>query len=88
MEEDNAEATDNAISALIKIMETWTARVDVPHILSIVLRAIPLFNDHIEAAVVHAWFIKSIINGKEAIVGPGWKNLPKCLELVGQMSGE
>lgn len=68
--EENAPATDNAISALGKILENFSSQCDSSKLWAVWLQYLPLRGDDIEAKVVHAQLVRLVRNKNAQLLAP------------------
>jgi len=87
--EENQYATDNAISALIKMLEFQpTCIPDANTVAQVVLAYLPLKADLTEAKVAHAGLIRLIERGDQSMLGgPEFKNLFNVLRVFAELLG-
>lgn len=76
---DNVFATDNAMSALLKLARFRPAAVDAPAIMRGALSYLPLRGDDIEARLVHGWLIAGLAAMDPLWLGAGGANAPALL---------
>lgn len=72
-------ATDNAVSALIKLARFRPAQVSADHVMPSVLAYLPMKGDGIEARLIHGWLVDGILASDPFWIGPGGANAPQAL---------
>jgi hypothetical protein len=79
--EDNLTATENAVSALGKILELHPDCVD-PAAAQLYVAALPVTEDEVEAKVVHAQLLRFLQASDPRILGEGNANLPALVGVL------
>lgn len=82
--EDNENATENAISALGKVLEFQADCVD-PTAATLYLNSLPLKEDESEARIVHAQLLRLVQASDPRILGEGNSNLPQIVKVMVQV---
>jgi hypothetical protein len=72
-------ATDNAVSALIKLARFRPTQVNAEHIMPSVLAYLPMKGDGIEARLIHSWLVDGILSSDPFWIGTGGANAPQAL---------
>jgi importin-5 len=88
--EENELATDNAVSALMKILEFQPklAQGEIGLRLgSLFVNYLPMVADDTEGCVVHAALIRGVERGDVRLLGENAANLPKILAILGETLG-
>lgn len=80
--EDNAMATDNAVSTLGKIVQHHADTIDSAAALEVWVNALPLKADFAEAEVQHSMLVKLLEQQDPRLLGPANKNLPKIVSTL------
>jgi len=80
-DDDNLNATENAISAIAKIVEFRHGQYDANNILATWLTFLPVVADTIEAAYVYNFLCTLIETNNSAILGLNNSNLPKIFSI-------
>jgi len=81
---ENQLATDNAISAIGKIIYQFPGKAD-QKIVELWLKNLPLLHDDLEARIMHDLFVTLVENQDVRILGDKSQNLMHVLELLVQM---
>ena len=79
---ESGSATDNAVSALIKLARHVSAAVDCDAIMGGVLAYLPFKHDGIEARLVHGWLVEAIATGDPLWLGADMSRMPAALRAV------
>jgi len=85
--EDNADATDNAISAVGRICESQGAAVNLSQLLPAWLSYLPVVSDKIESKVIYNNLCYFVEQQSTYIFGPGNQNLPKVVNVFAHILG-
>ena len=64
-------ATDNAVSALIKLARFRPSQVSAEHVIPSVLAYLPMKGDSIEARLIHGWLVDGILSSDPFWIGAG-----------------
>lgn len=85
----NELATDNAVSALMKIMEYQSAALgEAGHrVGELILNYLPAKQDETEARVMHAALVRAVQRSDSRIMGPNGANLGKVLSVLSSILG-
>eukprot|EP01113_Clastostelium_recurvatum_P002059 TRINITY_DN1085_c0_g1_i2.p1 TRINITY_DN1085_c0_g1~~TRINITY_DN1085_c0_g1_i2.p1 ORF type:complete len:1100 (+),score=314.59 TRINITY_DN1085_c0_g1_i2:117-3416(+) len=83
--DDFITATENAISALGKVIDHHPQMVVLPQLLTSWLTYLPVTEDKIESKVVYALLCTFIEKHGSILLGNGFANLPKVLSIFGQV---
>jgi hypothetical protein len=75
-------ATDNAVSAVGKLVEFQRAHVDAPTLLGAWLGYLPMTEDTEEACLVHATLLRWTEGGDAALLGAAQERLPAALQVL------
>ena len=75
-------ATDNAVSALLKLARFRPQQVSRDSVMPGVLAYLPMREDAIEARLVHSWMVDGLISGDPLWVGAGGSQAPQVLRCV------
>jgi len=86
-DDDNEMATDNAVSALGRILEFHGDAVDGAMVAGAWLGALPLTGDAVEAVVQHAFLVRLLEARDARLLGPNNANLPKIVSIAVQVLG-
>ncbi|RUS70137.1 hypothetical protein EGW08_022100 [Elysia chlorotica] len=81
---ENGPATDNAISACVKICQFNNSKVNVDEILARLVSWLPILSDEEEAVHVYSYFCDLLDKNHPAIMGENASNLPKLVAIVGE----
>ncbi|GFR78745.1 importin-5 [Elysia marginata] len=81
---ENAPATDNAISACVKICQFNNTKVNVDEILARLVSWLPILSDEEEAVHVYSYFCDLLDKNHPGIMGENAANLPKLVAIVGE----
>jgi hypothetical protein len=81
---DNAAATENAVSALGKLLEFAPDCID-PGAAALFVASLPLTEDAIEAKVVHAQLLRLLQKSDPRILGDSNANLPRLVDIMVQV---
>ncbi|KAL4539354.1 hypothetical protein Ndes2437B_g02265 [Nannochloris sp. 'desiccata'] len=79
--EDNLSATENAVSALGKVLEFLPDCID-PGMGALYVQNLPIEEDEIEAKVVHAQLLRLLRASDPRILGENNAHLPKLVEVI------
>ncbi|KAK9504651.1 hypothetical protein O3M35_010937 [Rhynocoris fuscipes] len=82
--EDNINATENAISAVTKILQKNNTNVNVDEILPHWLSWLPVWEDTDEAAFVYGYLCHLIETNNTIILGPNSSNIPRLIALIAE----
>lgn len=85
--DENEFATDNAISALAKVMlcTATPASPGDPALWQAWLKALPVRSDEVEARFCHSVLVEQTEKGNSLITGSGGSNLPDILRVFGEV---
>lgn len=87
--EDQQSATDNAISAIGKIIEYHSDVVDTRLIADTWLRFLPLKSDQAEAVIVHDQLVRMLEKKDVKVLGEANQNLPQVVPvMMGVLAGD
>ncbi|GFN79969.1 importin-5 [Plakobranchus ocellatus] len=81
---ENAPATDNAISAVVKICQFNSSKVNVEEILARLVSWLPILSDAEEAEHVYSYFCDLLDKNHPGIMGQNAANLPKVVAIIGE----
>ncbi|XP_059155323.1 importin-5-like [Physella acuta] len=81
---ENIPATDNAISAVVKICQYNGSKVNVDELLYRLVSWLPILMDEEEAVHVYTYFCDLLDKNHPGIMGENAANLPKVLSIVGE----
>jgi len=79
--DENLSATENAVSALGKVMEFMPDCVD-PQAGALFVQSLPLEEDEVEAKVVHGQLLRLVRASDSRVLGEGNAHLPKLVEVM------
>ena len=82
--DENLSATENAVSALGKVLEFQPDCVD-PGAGVLYIQNLPIEDDEVEAKVVHAQLLRLLRNSDPRILGDNHAHLPKLVEIMVQV---
>lgn len=85
--EENEFATDNAVSALAKLLRHCGDAVgaDAPRLWNSWVRALPIRSDETEAFFCHALLVEQAEKGNPLILGEGGANVPEIVRVCGEV---
>ncbi|KAA0161047.1 hypothetical protein FNF28_05195 [Cafeteria roenbergensis] len=85
--EENEFATDNAVSALAKLLRHCSEAVgaDAPRLWTAWVKALPIRSDETEAFYCHALLAEQVEKGNPFILGEGGSNLPDIVRVCGEV---
>jgi len=83
--EENINATENAISAIGKILQYQSTSVDVQSLTNMWLSWLPVTEDKIESRVTYGLLCHFIETSNAYIFGQNFSNLPKILSIFGEI---
>lgn len=75
-------ARDNAVSALGKVIKYQSSKVDLPKLVNIWVKALPLNEDDIEGQKQHKIFVEMLHNNADLVLGSQKENLTKVLRIL------
>jgi len=87
-DDDNEMATENAISALGKILEFSSEGIDANAVAGAWLAALPLTCDRVEAQQQHHFLVRLLEAGDVRILGQGNANLTKIVAILVRVLGD
>ncbi|CAL1533984.1 unnamed protein product [Lymnaea stagnalis] len=83
-EVENSPATDNAISAVVKICQFNGSKVNIEELLARLVSWLPILSDEEEAAHVYTYFCDLLDKNHPGIMGENAANLPKVVSIVAE----
>ncbi|KAK6963036.1 Importin-5 [Biomphalaria glabrata] len=83
-EVENLPATDNAISAVVKICQYNGSKVNVDELLYRLVSWLPILTDEEEAVHVYTYFCDLLDKNHPAIMGENASNLPQVISIVAE----
>lgn len=86
-EGDNVLATDNAVSALMKLalFRGHAIGAQAPALARKMLELLPITQDETEGETVHSLVVQAVAAQHALIIGDGWRNLQRLLELFADL---
>jgi hypothetical protein len=78
-ESDNALATDNAVSSLVKVAKFCGEGLDTESLMKGVLSYLPLRYDDTESKLVHSWMVTGLGRGEPLWIGANGSRVPDLL---------
>ncbi|KAK3261462.1 Importin-5, partial [Cymbomonas tetramitiformis] len=85
---DNEVATDNAVSALGKVIQYQRSAFDPTAAMSTWLSYLPVKGDKEEAQIVHEALVRMVETGDALLVGASQENLPHVVKIFSQVVNE
>jgi len=79
--EDNIDPTENAISAILKIVIGQPTRVNPAEILPVWLTYLPITGDEVEAQFVYEHLCTMLESSNPHIIGENFKNIPHIIKI-------
>ncbi|XP_018335482.1 importin-5 [Agrilus planipennis] len=80
----NINPTENAISAVTKIMKYNNSAINVDEILSIWINWLPVVEDADEAPHVYGYLCDLVEQNNQIVLGPGNANIPRILQIFAE----
>ncbi|KAL6068524.1 Importin-5 [Balamuthia mandrillaris] len=85
--EDNVNATENAISALGKIIQFQSAAINAEEVLALWLSFLPVKEDKIEAIIIYNQLCTFIESNAQLVFGGEYQNAPKVMMIFAFILG-
>ncbi|KAL1132390.1 hypothetical protein AAG570_010345 [Ranatra chinensis] len=82
--DDNINATENAISAVTKILQHNSSSVNVNEVLPHWLAWLPVWEDSDEAPHIYGYLCQLIENNNSIILGPNSSNIPRLIAIIAE----
>ena len=83
--EDNTGATENAISAVTKIMQFNNSMINVNEVLPVWFSWLPIWADESEIAYVYGFLLNLIESRHPVILGENNCNMPQVLAVIAEV---